>query len=56
MQTPLILKFHFGLGLVHINGIFTLKIYNERDDLNFEKFNFPFLDGDVPRSPYFEVY
>ena len=27
------------------------KIYDKRDDLNFEKFNFPFLDGDVPRSP-----
>ena len=27
-----------------------------RDDFNFEIVNFPFLDGDVPRSPSYGVY
>ena len=25
------------------------KIYDKRDDFDFEMVNFPFLDGDVPR-------
>ena len=32
------------------------KIYDKRDDFNFEIVNFPFLDGDHPRSPYHGVY
>ena len=32
------------------------KIYDKRDDFNFEIVNFPFLDGDVPRSPFYGVY
>ena len=32
------------------NGIVSSKIYDKRDDFNFEIVNFPFLDGDVPRS------
>ena len=28
----------------------------KRDDFNFEIVNFPFLDGDVPRSPSYGVY
>ena len=32
------------------------KINDERDDFNFEIVNFPFLDGDVPRSPSYGVY
>ena len=38
------------------NGIVSSKIYDKRDDFNFEIVNFPFLDGDVPRSPSFGVY
>ena len=38
------------------NGIVSSKIYNKRDDFNFEIVNFPFLDGDVPRSPSYGVY
>ena len=38
------------------NGIVSSKIYYKRDDLNFEKVNFPFLDGDVPGSPSYGVY
>ena len=32
------------------NDIISTKIYDKRDDFGFEIFNFPFLDGDVPRS------
>ena len=38
------------------NGIVSSKIYNKRDDFNFEIGNLPFLDGDVPRSPSYGVY
>ena len=38
------------------NGIVSSKIYDKRDDFNFEIVNFPFLDGDVPRSPSYDVY
>ena len=31
--------------------LFLLKIYDKRDDFDFEIVNFPFLDCDVPRSP-----
>ena len=32
------------------NGIVSTKIYDKRDDFDFESVNFPFLDVDVPRS------
>ena len=38
------------LNLSITNGIVSSKIYNKRDDFYFEIVNFPFLDGDVPRS------
>ena len=38
------------------NGIVSSKIYDKRDDFNFEIVNFPFLDGDVPHSPPYGVY
>ena len=38
------------------NGIVSSKMYDKRDDFNFEIVNFPFLDGDVPRSTYYGVY
>ena len=38
------------------NGIVTSKSYDKRDDFNFEIVNFPFLDGDIPRSPSYGVY
>ena len=38
------------------NDIASSKIYDKRDDFNFEIVNFPFLDGDVPRSPSYGVY
>ena len=39
------------LNLSITNCIVSSKIYDKRDDFNFEIVNFPFLDGDVPRSP-----
>ena len=44
------------LNLSITNGIVSSKIYDKRDDFNFEIVNFPFLDGDVPRSPSYDVY
>ena len=38
------------------NGIVSSKIYDKQDDFNFEIVNFPFLDGNVPRSPSYSVY
>ena len=44
------------LNLSIANGIVSSKIYDKRDDFNFEIVFFPFLDGDVPRSPsYFSA-
>ena len=31
-------------------------MYDKRDDFDFEIVNFPFLDGDVPRSKSYGVY
>ena len=44
------------LSLSKTNGIVSSKIYDKQDDFNFEIVNFPFLDGDVPRSPSYGVY
>ena len=44
------------LNLSVTNGIISSKIYDNRDDFNFEIVNFPFLDGDVPGSPSYGVY
>ena len=38
------------------NGFVSSKIYDKRDDFDFDIVNFPFLDGDVPRSTSYEVY
>ena len=39
---------------IHIDIVST-KIYDKRDDFNFDIVNFPFLDGDVPQCPSFMV-
>ena len=44
------------LNLSITNGIVFSKIYDKQDDFNFKIVNFPFLDGDVPRSPYYGIY
>ena len=38
------------------NDIFSTKIYDKRDDFDFEIVNFPYLDGGVPRSTSYGVY
>ena len=49
------LDLHFSTA----NGFVSSKIYDKRDDFNFDiynKVNFPFLDGDVPRRASYGVY
>ena len=38
------------------NDIVSTKLYDKRGDFDFEIVNFPFLDGDVPRSTSYGVY
>ena len=38
------------------NGTVSTKIYDKRDDFDFDIVNFPFLDGDVPRRTSYGVY
>ena len=38
------------------NDIVSTKIYDKRDDFDFEMVNFPFSDGGVPRSTSYGVY
>ena len=44
------------LHLLISNDIVSTKIYDKRDDYDFEIVNFSFLDGDVPRSTSYGVY
>ena len=44
------------LNLSIHNDIVSTKIYDKRDDFNFNIVNFPFLDGDVPQRPSYGVY
>ena len=38
------------------DGFVKTKIFDKRDDFDFDIVNFPFLDGDVPRSTSYGVY
>ena len=38
------------------NGFVLSKIYDKRDDFDFDIVHFPFLDGDVPHSTSYGVY
>ena len=38
------------------DGFVKTKIYDKQDDFDFDVVNFPFLDGDVPRSTSYGVY
>ena len=44
------------LDLSITNGIVSSKDYNKWADFNFEICNFPFLNGDVPKSLSYGVY
>ena len=47
-----ILDLHLSIS----DGFVKTKIYDKRDDFDFDIVNFPFLDGDVPRSTSYGVY
>ena len=48
---------HFlDLHLSISNGFVSSKIYDKRDDFDFDIVNFPFLDGNVPHSTSYRVY
>ena len=53
---PLIEKPILDLHLSISNDIVSTKIYDKRDDFDFEMVNFPFLDGDIPSSTSYGVY
>ena len=44
------------LHLSNSNSFASSKIYDKRDDFDFDIVNFPFLEGDVPRPPSYGVY
>ena len=46
------LDLHLSISI----DIVSAKIYDKRDNFDFEIVNFPFLDGDVPRSTSNGVY
>ena len=45
-----------NLHLSIANGFVSSKIYDKRDDFDFDIVNFPFLEGDVPRRVSYGVY
>ena len=45
-----------NLHLSISNGFVFSKIYDKRDDFDFDIVNFPILDGDVPSRPFYGVY
>ena len=38
------------------NDIVSSKIYDKLDDFNLEIVNYPFFNGNAPRSPFYGVY
>ena len=44
------------LNLSISNGTVATKIYDKRDNFDFDIVNFPSLDGDVPRRTLYGVY
>ena len=46
------MDFHLSIS----NGFVSSKIYDKRDDFDFDIVNFPFLHGDVPGRPSYGVY
>ena len=45
-----------NLHLSISNGFVSSRIYDKRDDFDFDIVNFPLLDGDVPRCTFYGVY
>ena len=48
----LFLDLHLSIS----NGFVKTKNFDKRNDFDFDIVNFPFLDGDVPRSTSYGVY
>ena len=46
-----VLDLHLSIS----NDIVSTKIYDKRDEFDFEMVNFPFLDGDIPHSTSYGV-
>ena len=46
----------FGFAFVYFRWVYILKIYDKRDDFDFEIVNYPNLDGDVSRRASCGVY
>ena len=46
------MDFHLSIS----NGFVLSKIYDKRDDFDFDIVNFTFLDGDVPRCPSYGIH
>ena len=44
------------LNLCISNGTVSTKIYDKREDFDFDIVNFPFLDGDVSRRTSYGIY
>ena len=44
------------LHLSIVDGFVSCKIYDKRDDFDFEIVNVPILDGDIPRAASYGVY
>ena len=42
--------------LTKMDGFVRTKIFDKRDDFDFDSVNFPFLDDDVPRLTSYGVY
>ena len=49
---PPFLDLHLSIS----NGFVSSKIYDKRDDFDFDIVNFPFVDGDGPRHPSYGVF
>ena len=45
-----------GCSWTFLFTLLSTKIYDKRDDFDFDIVNFPFLDGDVPRRTSYRVY
>ena len=45
-----------NLHLSISNDIVSTKIYDKQDDFDFENVNFPFLDGNIPRSTSYATH
>ena len=51
-RKPPFLALHLSIS----NGFVSSEIYDKRNDFDFDKVEFPFLDGDIPRRTSYEVY